>query len=68
MAIPVPKIMALPTPCIILKIIRASTDRARPHSRDESEKASIPSRKIFLRPTISASLPKGARKAAEARR
>jgi len=67
MATLVPNIMELPTPWITLNAIRASTVRARPQSSEEREKTDIPMRKILLRPTMSASRPKGTRKAAEAR-
>jgi len=49
-------------------VVTVITDQANPQSRENKGKIMIPAVKIFFRPIISASLPKGSKKAAEVSR
>src|SRR4030042_58375 len=64
----VPNIIALPTPCMILKAMSRAAVGARAHSTDADVKTHIPNRNIFFLPWMSASLPNGTRNTAAARR
>ena len=68
MAIPVPNIKALPTPCRSLKRISHSPEAERVQSSDPADIMSTPRVNIRFRPAISASLPAGSCKTAEERR
>ena len=67
-AIAVPNIKAPPTPCTIRHIIRISILGENAQKNEAKVKITNPILKIFFRPTISANLPKGAKKTAADKR
>jgi hypothetical protein len=68
MATPVPNIIALPMPCNALRAIKSGVDVVIATRKEKIVKEMIPSINIFLRPYISAILPIGSKKTAEASR
>ena len=67
-AIPELRIMALPMPWIQRDVININPDVEKAQSRVEKVKKMLPYRSILLRPTMSASLPKGTSMTAENKR
>lgn len=68
MATPVPKIMAEPIPCGILSRMRDADEFENVSKRDETVWRTMPRLNMRFLPCISASLPKGTRNMADARR
>jgi hypothetical protein len=68
MAIPVPKTMALPIPCIPRNRISNPPEGDSAQRMEERTMIMLPMKKILFRPLISASLPIGTRNTAEERR
>jgi hypothetical protein len=67
-AIEVPKIIALPSPCMARAMIRNVPEFARQQRSVARVKIDAPCIKIFFLPKMSASLPKGTRKTVVERR